>query len=357
MAELKPDVGMKPTLSWQEADQASIATHWQPALLIDLLIARDFSSHHILRGSGIFYEDIVTGQQRMSANQLLQLISNARRLDEADLSFRWGNHALPGHCGCFSQLLASAVSLRDFLTLLTRYHRVFSPLLVPHRYEDQHSVYVHWIPASGLGEHHAFLAEVAMTSVVSACQWFYGQRLPWRFAFAHPAPNHIEQYWLNLGEAIQFEAGMDVMKIDRAWLDKPFQQHNSPVSQAARQVLEQECQRQWQADYHSPLLPEAVYQWLMAHIQQPNSLEQVAQAFAMSPATFKRKLKKHQVHFQAIQDRARLQTSVYLLYVRGWTNEQVADYLNFNDTTNFRRAFKRWCGLTPSDSKYLLSLV
>ncbi len=101
---------------------------------------------------------------------------------------------------------------------------------------------------------------------------------------------------------------------------------------------------------------ESVFLYLLDHIREPIGLEQVAAAFSMSSATFKRKLKKHHCQFQKLQDKARLHVSLYLLHINGWNNDQVADYLNFNDLTNFRRAFKRWSGLTPRDSRALLSL-
>ena len=40
--------------------------------------------------------------------------------------------------------------------------------------------------------------------------------------------------------------------------------------------------------------------------------------------------------------------------MRGYSNDEVASYLRFNDTTNFRRSFKRWTGLAPSSLRRLL---
>lgn len=34
---------------------------------------------------------------------------------------------------------------------------------------------------------------------------------------------------------------------------------------------------------------------------------------------------------------------------RGYSTEEVADYLNFNDRANFRRSLRRWTGLLPSE--------
>ena len=343
---------------WTESCEKLIAAHWQPALLIDLLVARDISSHKILRGTGIFYDDLGEGEQWLSADQLLQLIKNAQQLEkDNDLSFRWGASALPGHCGRYSQLLGSAENLQQFIEILGQYRRVFSPLLTPRIYQDHNNLYLHWIPATGLAEHQAFLVEMAMTAIVAASRWLHDERLPWRFAFSHEQPKYIEQYQLNLGKQLQFGTGIDVMMIDKGWLNKPFSRRASQATMTltARRVLQRECEQYWSDQLAAPLMAEAVYQWLMARIQRSPGLDVAAEAFCMSPATFKRKLKKHNTSFQQLQDQARLHTSLYLFHVNGWSNEQVAHYLNFNDTTNFRRAFKRWSGITPSDSKLRFS--
>ena len=39
--------------SWYERDSRFIAAHHQPALLLDLALARDLDSHRLLRGSGL----------------------------------------------------------------------------------------------------------------------------------------------------------------------------------------------------------------------------------------------------------------------------------------------------------------
>lgn len=348
---------MPQTPQWCDGDDAAIAAHWYPALLIDLLVARGISSHKILRATGIFYEDLVAGEQQLSVRQLLQLIKNARSLEpEADLSFRWGSGALPGHCGAFSQLLGGCANMAEFLQLLVRYRRIFSPLLVPRLFSDERFVYLYWVAATGLGEQQTFLREVAMSSVVSASRWLHGRHLPWRFAFQGGEPEPRELYSLYFSDQLQFDVGIDLMMLDKHWLQQPFPSTATALSQTAQRALQHQCDACWQPPLTTPLFVEAVYQWLSEHIQQAPGLECTARAFCMSPATFKRKLKKHQCGFQEIQDQVRLHTSLYLFLINGWSNEQVANYLNFNDTTNFRRAFKRWSGTTPSTSKQLFQL-
>ena len=83
---------------WYECDSRFIPGHWQPAVLLDLALSRGIDSHRLLRGSGLFHEDILSGEARLSPQQFLCLIDNARRLLEADdSSFLFGQRLLPGH--------------------------------------------------------------------------------------------------------------------------------------------------------------------------------------------------------------------------------------------------------------------
>ncbi len=71
-------------------------------------------------------------------------------------------------------------------------------------------------------------------------------------------------------------------------------------------------------------------------------------------ATLKRKLGKHDSHFQEQLDLVRKHVALYLYRVKGYSNDEVAAYLQFHDSTNFRRSFKRWTGLSPSALRQLL---
>ena len=57
---------------WYEADTRFIPGHYQPATLIDLALSRGIDSHRLLRGTGLFYDDIVAGGTLLSAQQFLE---------------------------------------------------------------------------------------------------------------------------------------------------------------------------------------------------------------------------------------------------------------------------------------------
>ena len=101
-----------------ENDDPMYSAHHHAALLIDLVQGR--SSHKLLSGTGLFYEDVVSGEKNISAQQFLRLIKNAQsEYQHNDLSFRWGHTLWPGHYDSFSQLLGNCQNLYQTLQVLS----------------------------------------------------------------------------------------------------------------------------------------------------------------------------------------------------------------------------------------------
>ncbi|WP_165856343.1 AraC family transcriptional regulator [Marinobacter sp. JSM 1782161] len=331
---------------WYDADSRFIAAHHQPALLIELAQDRGARSHKLLRHTGLFLDDLYRGQACISPAQSLRLIDNARQMERGqELGFLWGSRLFPGHYGAISTLLQQAGSLADMLAVIRRYQPLLFPWLVPQVVEDERWCYLVWLDPIGTGALRPFLTETAMSAVASVSAWLAGRKLPWRYLFHGKAPAHRAQYDVYFGEHLRFSAAVDVMLIERQWLHQRWRPGSEMITTVAR----------GEADTLLAELGagrgflEVVYRHLYQNLSRPLSLEQVAGHFGMSPATFKRKLKHHQCSFQRLLDDARLHASLYLFHIKAWSNEQVADYLNCNDPTNFRRAFKRWTGSTPSD--------
>ena len=327
-----------------ERDSRIIPGHHQPAVLIDLALSRDLDPHRILRGTGLFYEDLGSGQVRISPAQMLRLIDNAETLlGAADSSFLFGQRLLPGHYGPASDALNHACTLLQALELLCEFHALLTPLLTPRLMIDEQQAHLYWLDSCGAGGQRRFLLEASLTAVVAMARRLSGERLPWRFQFDYPRPRHIEQYWVHLGEELAFDAQMPLMSLPLACLQRRLPN----ASLTAGRVAEAACRAERDARGGASLL-DLLYRHLRGRLRQSPSLEDVAAAFAMSPASLKRRLARHGTCFQLQLDLARKHEALYLLWIKGASNEQVASQLGFTDPTNFRRSFKRWTGQTPS---------
>lgn len=331
--------------SWYEADSRFIPGHYQPATLIDLALSRDIDSHRLLRGTGLFHEDILAGTARLSPQQFLGLIGNSRKwLDADDSSFLFGQRLLPGYYGAASHALGHAQNLHQALEILIQQQVLLSPLVTLQLELDEHHACLYWLDSCGAGEHWRFLLEASMTSLVAMSQWLSGERLPWVCSFSHAEPRYVEQYWVHLGEGTRFDRPLDMMSLPREYLMRTWPGASATAGQVARQQAREQID---QLGFAGSFL-DCLYDYLREQVRQPPSLEQAAHAFAMSPATLKRKLHKHDTGFQQQVDRVRKQVALHLYQVKGYSNDEVAAYLNFNDAANFRRSFKRWTGSTPN---------
>lgn len=342
---------MKASSLGLECDSAFIPAHYQPACILDLALNRGFDSHRLLRGTGLFHEDILSGSRLISPQQCFQLIDNLRQLMAADdSSFLLGQQWLPGHFGPASHAIRQADTLHVALQRLEALSLFLSPLQRPRLRVDEHYAYIYWLDPYGAGQQRVFLLEAAMSAVTGMCRWLSGQRLPWQFQLRHAQPRYIEQYWVHLGEDLRFACPLDQMRLPREYLTLAW----ATTSVTAGQVAERESLALLAQLPACASFLDLVYGYLEAHLRQPLGLERVAEAFAVSPATFKRKLGKHGTHFQEQLDLARTCVAVDLFLSKGYSNDEVASYLNFNDSTNFRRSFKRWTGLLPSELRSLL---
>ena len=332
-------------LNWFENDSRFILAHQQPATLIDLVLSRGLDSHRFLRQTGIFYDDIVGGELRISPSQFFRLINNVTHLIPAnDISFLFGARLYPGNFGSLTECLLSSGNLFQALDTLSEHHLMATPLLKPVISIDDSECRIQWLDTCGAGTARTFLIESMMTAVYSFSRWLSHENLPWQFLFSYPRPRHIEQYEVQLSEQLHFNAQVDAMIIPVEFLYQPW----PGASATANTVAQRACECLTGSLGYQGGLIEVLYRYLQHSIRKTPSLEHAAAHFHMSPSTFKRKLKKHHCGFQEILDQVRRHTAVYLFQKKGFSNEQVADYLNYADVNNFRRSFKRWTGMTPS---------
>ncbi len=329
---------------YYECDTRFIASHHQAAVLVDFAQSRDIDLHRLLRGTGLFYEDLLAGRAHLCPSRFLRLLENTERcLDANDTSFLLGQRLLPGHYGTVSQMLMQAGNLAEALDMLVHFQPLLFPLLAARRLHSEKQTGLYWVDACGSATQKKFLVEMQLTAVTALCRWLSGEHLPWTFHFDSAAPDYREQHLVHLGADLHFNARVDAMLIDRAWLQHPWPRGSATAARVLRPSAERDLLA---AGYQSSFLL-AVYDYLLQRVQTPASLEETAHDFGMSPATFKRRLHKHDTSFQAQHDLVRKHVALYLLHFKGWDNEAVARHLHFHDATNFRRSFKRWTGLTP----------
>lgn len=328
-------------LPYFEIDTPFIAAHEWPLTLIDMALSRGVEEYKLLRNTGIFREDIASKNIQLSPQQCFQLISNIQKHTHSnELSFLLGHQFFSAPDTTATTTLTKAANLQTAIDTLIEYQIQLMPLLNLRVCYEQDRLVIYWQDACGADTAMPFLLELMFTAFSSLSRWQSGENLAWQFYFTHGKPHYIEQYEVHLNNKVQFSSQANAMAITRDYLHHPWKNSRAgtltnalPVADAPHQSLPS------QRGFLSEL-----YNYLHHNIQHNPNLEQTADAFGMSSASLKRKLKKHRSHFQEQYDLVRKDLALYWLHQAGWSKEQVARELHFYDVANLRRAFKKWTG-------------
>ena len=307
--------------------------------LVQVAVARGADEHKLLRGTGIFSEDLLT-TKNLSCLQLQRLFYNAAQQSKGfDLAFQFGHHLVSAFVNdampYFTHARDFAECLRGLPSFLTRLY----PFVSAHQYADGEDILLVLQDAMGSGKQFRFMAEAYCAALVALARHCTGKRLALHFSFPFARPRHIQEYEEGLGFRIAFEQPFFTIRVNREVLKTPCVQPNRTFKQfALRRYLEQR-------EYRHTLLDAVRF-----HLRRSASstLPDIAKALGLSPASLKRKLSDHDTTFSLLHDDIRRQQAIYYLQVQKLNNEQSALKMAFTDLTNFRRAVKRWTGLTPS---------
>lgn len=316
--------------------------------IVDIGKQKGVHSDRLLRGSRLFYEDLVKGHIDVTYDQLARVIENASTLlPEGEVSFVAGRRLFPNHLNELAPVLLNCESVTALLRVIKTRQSAFFPLIAASYYQNGERCYfLPWQTMSlEKGRVYRFVMETWLGLIISLLKWRFGYIPTLSFSFDFVRPEYVEQYHAHLGVDIHFSQPSMHLAFDKALLNTSLSDANVTVKRHFLGQLSKEKSA-------------SLFQQLFIAIQkgEVHSLEEACALFSMSSATMKRKLKTFGCSFSNIHDAVRQQQAVFKIAQLGFKNEQVAQEMSFTDLTNFRRAFKRWTGMTPNDLREFFSL-
>ena len=329
-------------MSYQN-DQLILSTYLAPALLIDLAEQYGVNPNIILKGTPVFLESLITENHAVSLEQLIQMIRNMHEsIAHPEVQFLFGQRYIETLTHPALNAIAYSQNIKEAVQRYVEFHIFLTPWCIPVAFYSEKKIILFWLNNQEI--HANYLAISAMTALRSILLNSMQEELNISYSFVGAEPNFIEQFWEHLGEDIKFNNLVNAMHIDIC----ESQQKQSYQTSAMRQAYYRQAKLvQQQLGLELSFL-QKVFNFLIRNIHQVPNLEECAEYFQMSIASFKRRLHKHHTSYQQLLDQARLFTSIQLKELHHYSDERIANYLNINDIHNFKRAFKRWSSLITS---------
>ncbi|TFZ34291.1 AraC family transcriptional regulator [Pseudomonas syringae] len=318
------------------------------ATLVETVADQGITPDVVLMGTQLDANQINDPNTLTSIHQYIEACDNVIRASaDASTAFQVGSRMHLSAYGMYGYALMCSLTLRDFFDFGVKYHVLATPtVLISWREEEDAAIweftelYHHLMSA----ETREFLIRQQMAQHVTHLRDAAGNECtPVRALFTFPTPADKARYERFLGCECVFDAQATELHYPRAILSQAPQLAN----RLTRTMLQETCDRLIGRAKTSRGVAGEVYQLMMLTPSQFPTMGQIAVHMQLTTRTLRRKLLAEDTDYGAILDDVRSSLAIEYLQTTKMSTEDIAAKLGFSDSTNFRRAFKRWTGKTP----------
>jgi len=291
-------------------------------------------------------------EQEGTLISFLQALKFLRRLiklsPQADIGLLIGSRYQISTYGVLGYAMMSCTTWLDALQLASHYHRAASSLVHIEVLPSDTPATVTLLAKPFYPDLHdiePFTVEKVFASLVAVSRPLLQKpALPRALSVTWPKPAYADKYEEVFGCPVRFDAPDNRFEWDLDLLLQPLLQANKVSAEMGRKLCEDFISRHHREDSWSRRVSDLL-------ISVPGTLpdmEQVASNLHLSSRTLRRNLRHENTTFQAISDALRHDMSKRYLQNSRLNLDEIAQLVGFTETTNFRRAFRRWEGQPPA---------
>jgi len=284
-----------------------------------------------------------------SQSDFLQLLENAsRRFPQSDLALCWGRRVGLQALSSVGAVVMSSPTVKDATDIALKLHHLLQTLFTfdyviegeevhfrivfpdELRLQPTSSFHAECLLAIGVASLSAMLGRDARATRFYSPQFFCGEHGRYRELLADQVVHAEGHYRLAFPAAMLSEAGL-----------------------SRNRALEQENRRAFEAALQVRQNPKPISNDVMSVLQRDPevtpSLQGMASQLGVPVRRLRRRLDAESLTYRELVQRVRSSYAEQLLMQDSQTVDAVSRALGFADTANFRKAFKQWTGLSPSE--------
>ncbi|MEU1550968.1 AraC family transcriptional regulator ligand-binding domain-containing protein [Nocardia sp. NPDC005745] len=287
----------------------------------------------------------VLGSARMSLQQNATVLARALdALPQGPLGLRVGGRDVLVSTGMLGVALSACETIAEALTLCAELHRAGGSLVDPGFEIDADEVAMTVTPRIPDPRLTAFLIEEALASTVVFLRTMLGTDLnPIAIEFPYAAPAYAPMYYRVFRSAVTFEADSASISYPASILERALPFAHRPTREAASEA----CRRLLRGPHERSEIIAAI-EALLDRYGVLMTAADIARHLHVSERTLRRRLHSAGVSFSSLRDSARERRATLLLRESGSTIEAIARETGFRCGRDFRRAYYRWTGSSPS---------
>ncbi len=320
------------------------------AAVVDVLSEDGISVSRTLAGANLRSADLRDSSVRVSYRQVETVFRNAMRLSrDPAIAFRAGARMHVLAYGMYGYAMLSSPTRAEVIDFAAKYGRVLGTVADIDFTRKDDTVSCLFDPLLSRDPAHdvyRFALEFAFAAYQTLSRDIYGGSFRFsKLSAAYTTPPHAKAYDRIFQCPVEFGQCKNVLEFDTAWIDRPAARPDEMTRAMAGRICHQHLDRIG----HDDGLAADIRRRLLEHPGRFPSIEAMAAELAIHPRTFRRRLQLQQKTYRQVVSEVRMQLAVGYLRNTQMTNDEIAARLDYSDAANFRHAFVRWTGKSPSD--------
>ena len=299
-----------------------------------------------------------TSQQQMEKNSRISFQTLATEFlirlkpQNAGIGFRYGEKLNLIAADALGQLVMSSATGEEAIEHLKHFRLLLG---IPFDFELEtqysvantsvsanfHALYCTHYPATV----NWFISEALFSVIQQQTRWLTGEDLSFaRLYFPYPKPAHYDQYEKHFGCPCIFDSQKHAAEFDAAILSLPLSTANEDLKVHKKAVCEQAL-KIIEERFNPVQRLQALFKRRFPTLP---CIDEAAEELGMSKSALHRKLQEENTSYQCLVNDFKRKKSEYFLKHTRFTVSEIAEKIGFSDSSTFRRAFKTWTGLQPS---------
>ncbi|MBR9805355.1 AraC family transcriptional regulator [bacterium] len=247
--------------------------------------------------------------------------------------------------GILGYAALNSATLRDAANLIESYISIRMPLVDVRSQSIDDNFVLMVEEKEPLGDVYQFLFDGLLLTLKNALLQLLPQLREHITVHFKTAPHPNFPYQSVFGDAVKFNEPFAGLSGPEHFMETAIPHANALAFQEAESL----CRKAFeQIVQEHPLTTKTKKKLLEAPGQFP-TLEVLASYFNMTPRTLHRRLKSEGTSYKQILDDVKLSLALAYLADSEMSIKEIAYFLGYDELSNFRRAFKRWHGTTPSE--------
>ena len=278
-----------------------------------------------------------------------RLVLDAQALSgDAAIGLRVGARLGVNAHGILSFAVISSSTLRQTLELFERYIALRTPLVsASHRIEGN-QVLVQFQTQHLLGEIEHIVLEAVILTVKNVFDYVIaGDHQLGMVAFPHAEPAYAALAQQLFQTEVRWGQNWAGFALPLAALDQPLKMADELSCVEAANI----CQSAYESLARNETMAARIRKTLHERRREFPTLNELADSFHLTPRTLHRRLLDEGTSYNEILEEVRHVLAVEYLKAGQLDMQEIAYELGYSDLSNFRRAFKRWEGVSPSSWK------